>query len=295
MRKTWLALQLGIAVATGGRFLEWSCDEGEVLMLALEDNERRLRSRIRTLQTFNMAPPDLSGFRYWTGGMSVNASGQLYLSDPHEAAETMKMFPRGEEGVDALEQYLEQFPKTTVIVIDTLKHFRGPSNNRDIYERDYEAMMPITKLAARKQVLIMPVTHDKKGLAGNDSADFMEDVTGSAGNTGGSDGVLSIKGRRGVQDENESRKLYISGRDVPHDFEIDMTFDAERGGWLPAARQDVKVALRSLFERHPYINQQELAALLPNVAKARITKVLTTMKFEGEIVSTKFGYALNRQ
>lgn len=294
MRKTWLALQLGMAVSTGGKFLEWECSQGDVLFLALEDNERRLKSRIRTLQTFNMIIPDLSGFRYWTGGMSENSQGKLYVSDPQEAAETLQMFPRGEAGVDALEQYLEQFPKTTMIVIDTLQHFRGQSNNRDVYARDYEAMMPITKLAARKQVLIMPVTHDKKGLAGQDSADFMEDVTGSAGNTGGADGVMAIKGRRGMQEENESRKLLLSGRDIPHDYEVDMTFDAERGGWLTAARQDVKVAVRAILERHPYVNQQELAALLPNVSKARITKVLTEMKFQGEVTSTKFGYQLAR-
>jgi hypothetical protein len=294
MRKTWLALQLGMAVAIGGKFLEWQCEQGDVLFLALEDNERRLKSRIRTLHTFCMSVPDLSGFRYWTGGMSENAQGKLYVSDPNEAAETLSMFPRGEAGVDALEQYLEQYPKTTMIVIDTLQHFRGASNNRDVYARDYEAMMPITKLAARKQVLIMPVTHDKKGLAGTDSADFMEDVTGSAGNTGGADGVMAIKGRRGMQEENESRKLLLSGRDIPHDYEVDMTFDAERGGWLTAARQDVKVAIRAILERHPYVNQQELAALLPNVSKARITKVLTEMKFQGEVSSTKFGYQLAR-
>lgn len=294
MRKTWMALQMGIAVTTGGRFLEWNCNQGEVLFLGLEDNERRLRSRIRTLQTFNMAPPDLSGFRYWTGGMSEDARGRLYVSDPQEAAETLAMFPRGEAGVDALEQYLEQFPKTTMIVIDTFQHFKGHSTNRDVYARDYEAMMPVTKLAARKQVLIMCVTHEKKGLANTESADFLEDVTGSAGNTGGSDGVISIKGRRGVQDENESRKLYISGRDVPHDYELDMTFDAERGGWFTAARQDVRVAIRAILERHPFVNQQELAALLPNVSKARITKSLTTMKFEGEVTSSKFGYGLAR-
>jgi hypothetical protein len=50
------------------------CEQGEVLFLGLEDNERRIRSRIRTLQTFNMTPPDLSGFRYWTGGMSEDAT-----------------------------------------------------------------------------------------------------------------------------------------------------------------------------------------------------------------------------
>jgi hypothetical protein len=294
MRKTWLALQLGMAVATGGKFLEWNCEQGDVLFLGLEDNERRIRERIRTLQTFDVCPPDLSNFRYWTGGMSENAQGKLYVSDPQEAAETLAMFPKGEAGVDALEQYLEQFPNTTMIVIDTLAHFKGHSTNRDVYARDYEAMMPITKLAARKEVLIIPVTHEKKGLAGNDSADFLEDVTGSAGNTGGSDGVISIKGRRGVQDENESRKLYISGRDVPHDYEVDMTFDAERGGWLTAARQDAKVAIRAILGAHPFVNQQELAALLPNVSKARITKALTEMKFQGEVTSTKHGYQLAR-
>jgi hypothetical protein len=294
MRKTWLALQLGIAVATGGKFLEWNCNKGDVLFLGLEDNERRIRERIRTLQTFDMSPPELDNFRYWTGGMSENAQGKLYVSDPQEAAETLAMFPKGEAGVDALDQYLDQFPETTMIVIDTLAHFKGHSNNRDVYARDYEAMMPITKLAARREVLIIPVTHEKKGLANQDSADFLEDVTGSAGNTGGADGVISIKGKRGVQDENESRKLYLSGRDIPHDYEVDMTFDAERGGWLTAARQDAKVAVRAILERHPYVNQQELSALLPNVTRARLTKCLTEMKFQGEIQSTKFGYQLAR-
>lgn len=294
MRKTWLALQLGIAVATGGKFLEWTCNKGDVLFLALEDNDRRIRHRIRTLQTFDMQPPDLSNFRYWTGGATTNDKGELVVTNPDEQARTYETFPRGEAGVDALEQYLELYPRTSLIVIDTLQHFKEPSADRDIYSRDYNAQMPITKLAARKNILILPVTHEKKGLAGNDSADFLEDVTGSAGMTGGSDGVISIKGRRGIQDENESRKLYISGRDVPHDYEVDMSFDAQRGGWLTAARTDVKVALRALFDRHPFINQQELRALLPNVSQARVTKCLIEMKFEGELTQSKFGYAKAR-
>lgn len=294
MRKTWLALQLGMAVATGGRFLEWDCNQGDVLLLMLEDNEKRIRSRIRTLQTFEMCPPDLSNLRYWTGGMETDARGKLVVSNPEEHARTYQTFPRGEAGVDALEQYLELYPNTSMIVIDTFQHFRGTSAERDIYQRDYNEQMPITRLAARKGVLIMPVHHEKKGLAGQESGDFLEDVNGSSGITGGSDGVISIKGRRGVQEENETRKLFITGRDVPHDFEVDMSFDAERGGWLPAARTDVKVALRTLFERHPFINQQELAALLPNVPKARLTRCLTEMKFEGEITQSKFGYSKAR-
>lgn len=294
MRKTFLALQLGMAIATGDKFLNWQCVKGDVLFLGLEDNERRLKSRIQLLNTFKVVMPDLSGFRYWTGGVDISPTGQQFVSDPAEAARTYATFPRGEAGVEALHKFLDTFPNTKLIVIDTLAHFREQSNNRDVYQRDYDQMMPLTRLAAERQVLVMPVHHEKKGLASQDSGDFMEDVSGTSGITGAVDGVISIKGKRGVQEENESRKLLLSGRDIPRDFEIDMAFDAERGGWLPAARQDVQVAIKELLVRHPFINQQEFVSLLPNVSRARISQVLTMMKYEGHVVQNKFGYSLAR-
>lgn len=295
MRKTWLALQLGICIASGRPWMGHEVVQGEVLALLLEDNERRLQSRIRTLQTWDMFPPDLSGFRYWTGGVSVDAQGRQQVTNPEEEADLLQHFPRGPAGVDALEQYLEQYPKTSTIIIDTYAHFRdNTGNNKDVYQRDYDAMLPITKLAARKNVLIIPVHHEKKGLANSTSGDFMEDVNGSSGITGGVDGVMAIKGRRGVQEENESRKLYISGRDIPYDYEIDMAFDAATGGWKPAKKQDVRTAVLEVLMRHPFINQKELASLLPNVSQPRLSKVLLEMKFANEIEQGKYGYSLKR-
>jgi len=291
MRKTWLALQLGIAIAAGRPFMGYETNKGDVLALLLEDNERRLQNRIKTLQQWDMFPPDLSGFRYWTGGIGENGK----LTNPEEEETLLENFPRGPAGVDALEQYLEKFPNTSTIIIDTFAHFRDNSgNNRDVYQRDYDSMVPITRLAARKNVLIIPVHHEKKGLANSTSGDFMEDVNGSSGITGGVDGVMSIKGRRGVQDENESRKLYISGRDIPHDYELDISFDAATGGWKTAARMDVRTAVIDLLMKHPFINQKELSSLLPNVSLPRLTKVLMDMKFTQEIVQDKFGYSLKR-
>lgn len=295
MRKTWLALQLGIAVASGRKFLDWQCNQSDVLFLGLEDNERRMQNRIRTLQKFDMTPPDLSGFRYWTGGMDYDGAGRLKLANPEEAAATLAAFPRGDAGVDALEQYLEEYPLTKMVIIDTFAHFRGPRMSRDVYQADYDAMTPITKLAGRKGVLILSVMHEKKGLAADGAgADFLEDVTGSAGITGGSDGVISIKGRRGVQEENESRELYISGRDVPYDYKVDISFDAETGGWRKAAREDTRIAIRAKLTLHPYLNQNDLKALLPNTSVARLTRCLLEMKMEGEVQQNKFGYSLTR-
>lgn len=296
MRKTWLALQLALAVARGKPFLGWQCEQADVLFLGLEDNERRIQNRIKTLQKFEIDGGDLSGFRYWTGGMDYDGAGHLKLTNPEEEAELLKAFPRGEAGVDALEQFLEQFPRTKLVVIDTLNHFRGERTSRDVYQSDYNEMMPITKLAARKGVCLMPVTHEKKGNADRGiGGDFLEDVTGSAGISGGVDGVISIKGRRGVQEENESRKLLVSGRDVPHDYEVDISFDAERGGWLKAAKEDIKVAIRGLLTAHPFLNQVDFRNLLPNAGQARLFRALTDMKLQGEVEQGKYGYSLRRE
>jgi AAA domain len=40
--KSWFALDCGLAVADGGMFLGTYCKKGDVLFIALEDNERRL-------------------------------------------------------------------------------------------------------------------------------------------------------------------------------------------------------------------------------------------------------------
>lgn len=294
MRKTFLALQLCMAICEGGKFLGWQCEQGEALLLGLEDNERRIKDRIKLLNTFRMALPDLSGFRYFTGGVDISPSGKQFVSNPEEAARAYSSFPRGEAGVEALDQYLDMYPNTKIVVIDTLAHFREQSNNRDVYQRDYDSMMPLTRLAARRKVLIMPVHHEKKGLASADTGDFMEDISGTSGITGAVDGVISIKGKRGPQEENEARKLLISGRDVPRDLDIDMAFDAQRGGWMPAVRQDAMTAILELLSRHPYVNQVELASLLPNLSRARISQVLTQLKYDGKIKQGKYGYELVR-
>jgi hypothetical protein len=296
MRKTFLALQLALAVSGGKKFLNWQCEKSDVLMLALEDNERRLQSRVKLLQTFDIDPPDLSGFRYWTGGVDISPqTGRQFISDPDQHAATYSAFPRGEAGVDALKRFLDMYPKTRLVIIDTYAHFRDQSNNRDVYQRDYDQMMPITRLAAEREICIILVHHEKKGLASQQSGDFMEDISGTSGITGAIDGAISIKGTRGMQQENEQRKLLISGRDVPRDFEVDMSFDAERGGWLTAVRQDLQQTIKELLRNHSFINQQEFASLLPNISRGRISQLLVQMKYEGIIQQTKFGYSLYRE
>lgn len=59
--KSWLALTIAIAVASGGKALDRiEVDEGEVLYLALEDTGRRLKSRLRKILVDTAAPARLT-------------------------------------------------------------------------------------------------------------------------------------------------------------------------------------------------------------------------------------------
>src|SRR5688572_1034881 len=57
-RKSWWALQLGIAKAAGGRHMGVNTPQGRVLYIALEDNDRRMRQR---LEFFGLTPDTAPG------------------------------------------------------------------------------------------------------------------------------------------------------------------------------------------------------------------------------------------
>jgi hypothetical protein len=47
--KSWLALQMAVSVASGGKFFDRDVDQGKVLFIAMEDNPRRLQSRLNKI------------------------------------------------------------------------------------------------------------------------------------------------------------------------------------------------------------------------------------------------------
>jgi AAA domain/Primase C terminal 2 (PriCT-2) len=53
--KSWLVVDVAIAVATGGTCLGVKCEKGDVLLLTLEDNDRRLQRRLTKLLGANKA------------------------------------------------------------------------------------------------------------------------------------------------------------------------------------------------------------------------------------------------
>jgi hypothetical protein len=201
MGKSWFSLGLGLAVSTGGYALgSIPVEKGRVLYLSLEDNERRLQTRMRALVAHCPTMPDLSMFHYQTEWRRMD-----------------------EGGAEDLEAWVRANPDTRMVIIDTLAKIRPRrKKNADIYEEDYAAMEPIKRIADTYGISIVVVHHYKK-LAGDD---WYDQVSGSTGLVGAADGVIGLMRDRGSPDA----VLKASGRDIM-DAELAIRFDGMTCSW----------------------------------------------------------------
>ena len=197
--KSWLALGLSVAVASGGvAFGNVGVEKGSALYLALEDNERRLQFRLQKVLAGTRVPEGL-----------------------HYSIECPRL---DEGGVDAIEGWLSSRPDSRLVVIDTLAKIR-PRQRRgaNAYQEDYEALEALLPLAARHNVAILVVHHLRKMAA----SDPLDEVNSSIGLTGGVDGVMILKRERTRADAT----LFVAGRDVEEEKEFALRWDQNTAGW----------------------------------------------------------------
>ena len=225
MGKSWLALGIAGAVASGGVALgKGRVEQGSVLYLALEDNLRRLQSRLK---------------KHLRGGA------------PSRNLELVTEWPRLDDGgLEALEAWLTSHPDARLIIIDTLEKVRGKRAGKNPYGEDYEAVKPLLSLAARHNVAVLIVHHLRKQGA----EDPLDEVSGSTGLTGGVDGVLVLKRERGRADAY----LHVTGRDIEDDQELALQWAKDTATWTIAGeaeeyrmsreRQEIIDCLRSAGE-----------------------------------------------
>lgn len=181
--KSWAVLDLGLAVTAGGRFLGYQINPCEVLYLALEDSERRLKSRMIKLLAGKNTP---AGFHFATAAHDMDNG----------------LF-------DELEGFLKTHPKTGLIIIDTLQRVRGAVHGKEgAYAADYREVGGLKAFADRHGVAVLLVHHLRKMA---DDSDPFNRISGTNGLMGAADTALVLtKEKRG--DENAT--LSIVGRDV---------------------------------------------------------------------------------
>ncbi|NLF03094.1 MAG: AAA family ATPase [Anaerolineales bacterium] len=193
--KSWLALQLGCAAATGGHALGQDVPhQGDVLYLALEDAPRRIQSRMRdqswpaTAQVrFEFEWPDLAR----DGGLAL-------LQDAIEAG------------------------RHSLVVIDTLSRAVVFDQN-NVGESTF-VLSSLQRLALDHGLGLLVVDHHRKPAA--NAADLIDDLLGSTAKAAVADCVWGLYRQRG----QHGAVLKVTGRDLD-DQEIAVEWDRDTCSW----------------------------------------------------------------
>lgn len=172
--KSWMALQLALAVAGGKEFLGFR----DVLYLALEDNERRLVERVGLIQKGEEV---LEGFR---------------------VRFTSSRLPK-------LIEELEEKRKTSdpkLVIIDTLQMIREPvKNTENLYAYDYREIAMLKKFADKNDIAIIAIHNTRKV---NDTSNVFNNISGTTGIMGAADSSFVLS------EDKEKVVLSVTGRDI---------------------------------------------------------------------------------
>ncbi len=183
--KSWLALQLCLAVAKGEKLLERETQSGTALYLCLEDGYERIQKRLYEL--------------------TDKPSDKLFFSIMADSIGC------------GLEQEIEKFQSVhndlRLVVIDTLQMVR--SETESTYGSDYAELLPLKALAQQLGISIVLVHHLRKAA----DKDPFNMVSGSTGLNGCVDGLLVLmKAKRSTNQAT----LHCTGRDI-EDTELLLT------------------------------------------------------------------------
>jgi hypothetical protein len=265
--KSWFCMEIGLAVAEGGVCLgDVQCGQGDVLYLALEDNRRRLQSRIR---------------RLW----QMESQARMPVPERlHLATE----WPRANEGgIAALRKWIEEHPGARLVIVDVLAMFKAIAKDKDqtFYEADYLAIKELQALAMESGIAIVVVHHTRKS---NNETDPFEKVSGTLGLSGGADTTLILD-----RDQNGCT-LYGRGRDI-EEIETAIQFDRLTCRWRALGNaSDVRrtderaVILGLLADNHEPMSPAEIADGL-GLNRNNIKQLLFKMAKAGEVVKGKKG------
>ena len=260
--KSWLALGIALAIACGGKALDFiSVQAGPVLYLALEDTPRRLQSRIRKILGGRPAP------------------GALTL------ATTCPALPDG--GEQAIGSWLDRNLDARMVIIDVFAKMRGRSPaGMSAYDADYAAIGHAKRLADNHGVAVVLVHHVRK--AGAD--DFLTEVSGTNGLAGAADAALVLKRARGQADG----VLHVTGRDVD-EAEYALRFLPDAGAWLlldgPPGEYtvgDTRAAILRHLHQHPGSTPKVIAEAT-GLGNDNVKKTCQRMTADGQLTADTAG------
>jgi len=177
--KSFLVAQIAYHISTGAPLWNYPVRKGTVLYLALEDDNRRLQSRM--YQMFDMAIAE-----------------QLFF------ATHAKQLGKGLD--EQLDRFVREHPDTKLIIIDTLQKVREVGGDAYSYASDYDIITRLKNFADCRGLCLILVHHTRKQKA----EDVFDMISGTNGLLGAADGAFLLQKPKRTANE---ATLDISGRD----------------------------------------------------------------------------------
>lgn len=252
--KSWMALQMCIAIASGEPFMGRKTKKTKVLYLSLEDSYRRIQNRMKRQLQGKLAPDNL----YFMTNANLLGAGLLEQIDPYV-----------KDGVE-------------VIVIDTLQKIRGANGNKNAYAADYEDMSILKRYADENDISIIPVHHTRKMK----DDDVFNMVSGTNGIMGAADTTIILQ-----KDKRADTKatMHITGRDVLTD-ELAVDFNRDTCTWENlGSKEDLDKQMEDFNYRHDPI-VETIKEILENYSGWQGTAT----EFQNEMMNRHKGYMETR-
>lgn len=194
--KSFLVAQLAYHVSTGQPLWGYNTRQGDVLYLALEDDEKRLQERMYRM-------------------FGVNGTDRLRF------ATAAKQLGNGLD--EQLEFALHKYPETKLVIVDTLQKVREVTSENYSYASDYQVIGALKSFADKHSICILIVHHTRKQPAG----DSFEKISGTTGLLGCADGSFLLEKEKRT---SSKATLSIVGRDQP-DQQLYLVKNQERLIW----------------------------------------------------------------
>ena len=210
--KSWLVLQLSVAIATERRFLDRDTHKGRALYLALEDNEARIQRRLLR-QDVSARDGELVSI-----ATAVDRDYDTMLAD-------IESWIDAEKGVPP--HHLE-FP-ARLVVIDTLgRAMPDKPSGQDDYRHFVRILGKLQALALHKRVAVL-MTHHVRKDGSVDPADPFDVIHGSQAIMATADTPMVLTRPR----QAPEGRLLVTGRDVEEKL-LNVRFDDRSCLWVAA-------------------------------------------------------------
>jgi len=219
--KSWMMMQLANAIVEKKTFLDQPTTHSSVLYYALEDQDRRLKSRMNKVWNNKRPSP-----------------GAMFKVEAKRLDNGL---------IEDLEKLLKTYKNLKVIIFDTFQKIRGQAlKNESAYAYDYREMAILKNFADKYGISIILIHHTRKML---DENDVFNMTSGSTAIMGASDtSIIIYKKKR----NDEYANLHITGRDV-FSKEIVITRSEENGCWSVVGSPEEQEAKRKEeeFKKNP--------------------------------------------